>query len=168
MPCRLFFRIIARTLTESDHCACAPVRSAFKLLQLDEEFALSAGVERAVDLCAAPGSWCQVLASKLYDDDDGDDNEDSSSTKASKVAEDTSAPAAANAAAAAATSDTSTSELGGAPEKIVAVDLQEMAPIMGVRAIQGDITSLATAERIVAHFGGLKADLVVCDGKRTS
>jgi len=24
------------------------------------------GVERAVDLCAAPGSWSQVLASRLY------------------------------------------------------------------------------------------------------
>ena len=37
-------------------------RSAFKLLQLDEEFGLFEGVERAVDLCAAPGSWRQVLS----------------------------------------------------------------------------------------------------------
>lgn len=36
-------------------------RSAFKLLQLDEEFGLFEGVTRAVDLCAAPGSWSQVL-----------------------------------------------------------------------------------------------------------
>jgi tRNA (cytidine32/guanosine34-2'-O)-methyltransferase len=35
-------------------------RSAYKLLQLDEEFAIFAGVNRAVDLCAAPGSWSQV------------------------------------------------------------------------------------------------------------
>jgi len=27
-------------------------------------------VERAVDLCAAPGSWSQVLAAKLYDSDE--------------------------------------------------------------------------------------------------
>uniref|UniRef100_K7FHZ6 Ribosomal RNA methyltransferase FtsJ domain-containing protein n=1 Tax=Pelodiscus sinensis TaxID=13735 RepID=K7FHZ6_PELSI len=41
-------------------------RSAFKLLQLDEEFHLfEAGVRRAVDLCAAPGSWSQVLSRKL-------------------------------------------------------------------------------------------------------
>ena len=37
-------------------------RSAFKLLQLDEEFNLFEGVTRVVDLCAAPGSWSQVLS----------------------------------------------------------------------------------------------------------
>jgi tRNA (cytidine32/guanosine34-2'-O)-methyltransferase len=40
-------------------------RSAFKLLQIDEEFDLFSGVTRAVDLCAAPGSWSQVLAQRL-------------------------------------------------------------------------------------------------------
>eukprot|EP01036_Dinobryon_divergens_P054777 gene54777-73192_t len=34
-------------------------RSAFKLLQIDEEYALFEGVNRVVDLCAAPGSWSQ-------------------------------------------------------------------------------------------------------------
>ena len=42
-------------------------RSAFKLLQIDDEYDLFNGVGRVVDLCAAPGSWCQVLSSKLYD-----------------------------------------------------------------------------------------------------
>ena len=46
----------------------------------------------------------------------------------------------------------------------MAVDLQEMAPIEGVRQLQGDITAMATAEQIIKHFGGMKADLVVCDG----
>ena len=32
-------------------------RSAYKLLQVDEEFNIFSGVDRAVDLCAAPGSW---------------------------------------------------------------------------------------------------------------
>ncbi|KAL7418693.1 hypothetical protein Q5752_006376 [Cryptotrichosporon argae] len=40
-------------------------RSAYKLLHLDEEFHLFAGVRTAVDLCAAPGSWSQVLGQKL-------------------------------------------------------------------------------------------------------
>ena len=44
-------------------------RSAYKLLQVEEEFAIFKGVERAVDLCAAPGSWSQVLSNKLYADD---------------------------------------------------------------------------------------------------
>jgi tRNA (cytidine32/guanosine34-2'-O)-methyltransferase len=32
-------------------------RSAYKLLQVDITFDLFQGVERVVDLCAAPGSW---------------------------------------------------------------------------------------------------------------
>lgn len=42
-------------------------RSAFKLLQIDEDYTIfNEGVTRVVDLCAAPGSWSQVLSSKLY------------------------------------------------------------------------------------------------------
>jgi tRNA (cytidine32/guanosine34-2'-O)-methyltransferase len=40
-------------------------RSAYKLLQLDEEFNLFENVTRVVDLCAAPGSWSQVLSRVL-------------------------------------------------------------------------------------------------------
>lgn len=36
-------------------------RSAFKLLQVDETYDVLSNVTRAVDLCAAPGSWSQVL-----------------------------------------------------------------------------------------------------------
>ena len=43
-------------------------RSAYKLLQLDAQYDLFSGVTRAVDLCAAPGSWSQVLSRKLPDD----------------------------------------------------------------------------------------------------
>ncbi|KAF4665035.1 putative tRNA (cytidine(32)/guanosine(34)-2'-O)-methyltransferase [Perkinsus olseni] len=41
-------------------------RSAYKLLQVDEQFhILGDDLERVVDLCAAPGSWSQVLSKKL-------------------------------------------------------------------------------------------------------
>ena len=101
-------------------------RSAFKLLQCDDVFQLlHAGVARAVDLCAAPGSWSQVLSQRLVLD---------------RLA--AGAPAA----------------------RIVAVDLQAMAPIAGVALVQGDITARRTAEGIAAHFGGECAQLVVCDG----
>jgi tRNA (cytidine32/guanosine34-2'-O)-methyltransferase len=41
-------------------------RSAYKLLQIDETYDIFRGVRNAVDLCAAPGSWSQVLSRKLY------------------------------------------------------------------------------------------------------
>ncbi|XP_054878680.1 putative tRNA (cytidine(32)/guanosine(34)-2'-O)-methyltransferase isoform X2 [Poeciliopsis prolifica] len=95
-------------------------RSAFKLLQLDHQFNLFSGVNRAVDLCAAPGSWSQALSRKLR---------------------------------------------GRKEEvKIVAVDLQAMAPLPGVTQIQGDITKVSTAQEIIRHFEGQPANLVVCDG----
>lgn len=105
-------------------------RSAFKLLQIDDEYNLfHEDVHKVVDLCAAPGSWCQVLSNKLYENTE----------EASKCAEE------------------------GNP-RVVAVDLQEMAPIPGVVCIQGDITAQATAEQIIGHFRGGLADMVVCDG----
>ncbi|XP_015904917.1 tRNA (cytidine(32)/guanosine(34)-2'-O)-methyltransferase [Parasteatoda tepidariorum] len=98
-------------------------RSAFKLLQINEEFGLFKDVKKVVDLCAAPGSWSQVLSRKLRGNaEDPDDI------------------------------------------KIVAVDLQAMAPLPGVIQIQGDITKVSTAEEIISYFKGENADLVVCDG----
>ena len=47
---------------------------------------------------------------------------------------------------------------------IVAVDLQTMSPIPGVKCIKGDITSEATALQIIDALGGAKAQIVVCDG----
>ncbi|XP_077998361.1 tRNA (cytidine(32)/guanosine(34)-2'-O)-methyltransferase-like [Glandiceps talaboti] len=97
-------------------------RSAFKLLQINEEFDIFKGVNKVVDLCAAPGSWSQVLTRKLRADESKTD------------------------------------------AKIVAVDLQAMAPLPGVIQIQGDITKVSTAMEIIRHFEGEHADLVVCDG----
>ena len=45
-------------------------RSAFKLLQVNDDFNIFEGVERAVDLCSAPGSWSQVLSQRLYETDE--------------------------------------------------------------------------------------------------
>lgn len=48
--------------------------------------------------------------------------------------------------------------------KIVAVDLQEMAPIPGIIQIKGDITRETTAQQVIDSFSGERAELVVCDG----
>ena len=51
-------------------------RSAFKLLQIDEDFQLfNSDVKRVVDLCAAPGSWSQVVSRKLFTGDPAADAE---------------------------------------------------------------------------------------------
>ncbi|XP_066598030.1 tRNA (cytidine(32)/guanosine(34)-2'-O)-methyltransferase-like [Prorops nasuta] len=105
-------------------------RSAFKLLQIDNECHIFDGVTKAVDLCAAPGSWSQVLSRKLHEN----------YTKALQHKDTAIKP------------------------KIVAVDLQAMAPLDGVIQIQGDITSSDTAEKIISYFDNEQADLVVCDG----
>ncbi|KAI8460394.1 ribosomal RNA large subunit methyltransferase E [Phakopsora pachyrhizi] len=103
-------------------------RSAYKLIHLDEQFLFfddpQKPIRRAIDLCAAPGSWTQVLVKKL------NQNLSPSSEK----------------------------------PKIVAVDLQPMAPIEGAIQIVGDITKPETADKILSNFEGQKADLVVCDG----
>jgi len=98
-------------------------RSAFKLLQIDEDYKIFQGVKKVVDLCSAPGSWSQVLSQKIYRPQHEDPD-----------------------------------------VKVVAVDIQFMAPVDGVKVIQGDITQLSTVEAIISHFEGKLADLVVSDG----
>lgn len=68
-------------------------RSAFKLIHIDEVFHILdgrkrfsdkrilstvniyiSGVTRVVDLCAAPGSWSQVLSKKLYETSSNQDD----------------------------------------------------------------------------------------------
>ncbi|KAG7691390.1 hypothetical protein KL933_005296 [Ogataea haglerorum] len=47
-------------------------RSAYKLLQLNEQFGLFNDIHRVVDLCAAPGSWSQVLSREIFKDERSD------------------------------------------------------------------------------------------------
>lgn len=131
-------------------------RSAFKLMQLNEEFNLFKGVTRAVDLCAAPGSWSQVLSRELKKnmEYEGKKKHESSCKEppTKRLKKDYDA------------CEQKSLKTKGEPVRLVAVDLQEMAPIDDVRCIQGDITSEKTAKEIVSYFEGKLADLVVCDG----
>ncbi len=123
-------------------------RSAFKLLQINEEFnLLRPDTFRVVDLCAAPGSWSQVLAHHLYSNQTNDITNDTDTNDRNDARD-----------------GTNTKEDRNEEKKIVAVDLQAMSPIDGVVQIQGDITKKSTADEIIRHFDGKLADLVVCDG----
>ena len=141
-------------------------RSAFKLLQIDAEFQIFKGVQRAVDLCAAPGSWSQLLSRKLYHPnvDNKAGEVPSQMPKSTKTTASTPTTTTATSGADADADANAATQEEKEEVKIVAVDLQEMAPIEGVECLKGDITSFDTAQRIISYFSGKLADLVVCDG----
>lgn len=115
-------------------------RSAFKLLQLDEEFDLFDGVTRVVDLCAAPGSWSQVLSRVLikgervgraaWEDKRHKELLRLRQTETSALEKDVQSAIPKN-----------------EPRKdvkIVAIDLQPMSPLEGITCLKADITHPST------------------------
>ncbi|KAH8816101.1 uridine-2'-O--methyltransferase TRM7 [Xylogone sp. PMI_703] len=126
-------------------------RSAYKLLQLDEEFNLFENVTRVVDLCAAPGSWSQVLSRVLikgekfgrsaWEDKEGKLRQqllgiygvNSTSEEKEPILE-----------------KNQKEEVKESPAvlrkdiKIVAIDLQPMSPLPGIITLRADITHPAT------------------------
>lgn len=48
--------------------------------------------------------------------------------------------------------------------RVIAIDLQEMAPIPGIRMLQADITKQSTLDEVRAYFAGEPADIVLSDG----
>ncbi|KAI5467682.1 FtsJ-like methyltransferase-domain-containing protein [Mariannaea sp. PMI_226] len=155
-------------------------RSAFKLLQLDEEFDLFTNVTRVVDLCAAPGSWSQVLSRVLikgekfgrtaWQDKEArfrqqmlgilpEDLSDEQKTEVEKtIAEQQ--------------ENTKTRE----DVKIVSIDLQPISPLAGITTLRADITHPATVPLLLSaldpnydpNTAGTQAshpvDLVLSDG----
>lgn len=115
-------------------------RSAYKLLQIDEEFNLFEGVTRVVDLCAAPGSWSQVLSRVLIKGETfgraGWEQKQAATRRHvlgldKDQQEETAAPAVQE------------------PKprenvRIVAIDLQPMSPLEGVTTMRADITHPST------------------------
>ncbi|KAI1307162.1 FtsJ-like methyltransferase-domain-containing protein [Xylaria venustula] len=121
-------------------------RSAFKLLQLDEEFDLFADVTRVVDLCAAPGSWSQVLSRVLIKGEKfgrtaWEDREAKFRQQMLGVFGDVKSPVLSTVA------EVKPETVESKPRdnvKIVAIDLQPISPLPGIVTLRADITHPAT------------------------
>ena len=121
-------------------------RSAFKLLQLDEEFDLFKDVTRVVDLCAAPGSWSQVLSRVLIQGQRVGRAawEDKCYHELLRLRE----------AETDCANDQPEIERPAEPKpradvKIVAIDLQPMSPLQGIICLKADITHPSTVTRLL-------------------
>ena len=123
-------------------------RSAFKLIQVDEQFDLfdhenPENVTRVVDLCAAPGSWSQVLSRVLIKGESfGRRSWVEKKRREQKALEKVEAG---EDDAVGTDEDKNDAELKPRKNvKIVSIDLQPMAPLEGITMLKADITHPST------------------------
>ncbi|KAI9896655.1 hypothetical protein N3K66_008827 [Trichothecium roseum] len=131
-------------------------RSAFKLLQLDEEFDLFKDVARVVDLCAAPGSWSQVLSRVLikgekfgraaWQDQDSRFRQQLLGLVPDVLEEDRQRELEKELAE-------KKGQVSAGPRedvKIVSIDLQPISPLAGITTLRADITHPATVPLLLS------------------
>jgi tRNA (cytidine32/guanosine34-2'-O)-methyltransferase len=150
-------------------------RSAYKLLQLDEEFNLFDGVTRVVDLCAAPGSWSQVLSRVLIKGEKfgrAGWQEKQAATRNYVLGLKNDKPVEE------ALDNLQVKDERPKPRegvRIVAIDLQPMSPLEGVTTLRADITHPSTIPLMLkaldpdtydpkATMASSPVDLVISDG----
>lgn len=127
-------------------------RSAFKLLQINEKFRFIKPGLVALDIGAAPGSWCQVLQQLIFPNEfesNYDLPDKFSSRRSAKTKKSTH-------------NECTTGQLDDG--YILGVDLLQIAPIDDVDLLCGaDITKPATQKEIRRRLNGRKVDLLLSD-----
>ncbi|KAK4904251.1 tRNA (uridine-2'-O-)-methyltransferase trm7, partial [Elasticomyces elasticus] len=178
-------------------------RSAFKLIQIDEQFDLFSYQDpekctRVVDLCAAPGSWSQVLSRVLIKSESfgrrawvekmevlvEEVKAEQEAEARVRHSQEASADDLANELEKTSIKATEVADASNSLQcvkqepilqprpnvKIVALDLQPMAPLAGITQLQADITNPTTIPRVLDalnpdHISPPPlVDLVISDG----
>lgn len=125
-------------------------RSVFKLIQIDEQFDLfdhenPENVRRVVDLCAAPGSWSQVLSRVLIKGESFGRRAWVQKKRKEKLALLRSSNGDSNVQGKEERRSLEQHDLNPRQNvKIVSIDLQPMAPLEGITMLKADITHPST------------------------